>query len=102
MNAETLAELIRCVPAGLDLGALSRVLGYAADETLCWESWQGPHADDGRERTLLPAAEQEAATWARDDALIADEPGRSTDGLVYCSLTGRGRSYLDALHWGSS
>lgn len=103
MNAETVVELIRRVPAGLDLGALSRVLGYAAAETLCWEAWQGPHADDGQERTLLPTAEQDTATWARDAVLIADELSRAPwEGLVYCCLTGRGRSYLDALRYGGA
>jgi hypothetical protein len=85
--------------AGIDLCALSRVLGYAAAETLCWERWQGPHADDGRERRWLPAVEQDAATWARDNGLIGDELG-TVAGVVYCHLTARGRACLDALDAG--
>ncbi|WP_189212393.1 hypothetical protein [Actinokineospora fastidiosa] len=52
---------------------------------------------------LLPAAEQEAASWARDQVLIADEIRFGhEDGVVHCWLTGRGHDYLAALRYGAS
>ncbi|MGW5054734.1 hypothetical protein [Actinokineospora sp. NPDC004072] len=103
MNASTAVALLRDVPPWIDLDALARVLDHAAAEVLFWADWQGPHAVDGVECPPLPAAQQEAATWARDNALIADESAHCDDGRVYCLLTRRGRDYRDALrHRGSA
>ncbi|UVS78372.1 hypothetical protein [Actinokineospora sp. UTMC 2448] len=104
MNAVRASGLVRSVPPWIDLHALEQVLAYAAAETLFWEAWQGPRRADEAECTPLPAAQQEAATWARDEVLLGDELGRGHDeGRVYCWLTGRGRDYLTALrHEGAS